>query len=273
MWGIMGFGGLFVDNYQLPPDADEAGEAVDKKRDPLAPGRISWGGPRQHEWHFSDAVKSFSGSEDRDGSQWGQASTASEAAGLVAAASAVAAAAQPPPAMALALAARLVEGSQAAGITGKCLDTHGNKHPYASVTSDAVLLRVEAGAAGGVRNTAVNSCSHPLWRAKMSLAPLQGQSSCQGQLSIFPNLASDHRSHACHNGFPPADVTRRASQLLLAYRGMMTPPQLARLAARMAELGMVQEINSLVDGAVTNGSHQSQAVGFVAAGLTGAAQE
>lgn len=24
MWGIMGFGGLFIDNYQLPPDATDA---------------------------------------------------------------------------------------------------------------------------------------------------------------------------------------------------------------------------------------------------------
>jgi hypothetical protein len=23
MWGIMGFGGLFIDNYQLPPDATD----------------------------------------------------------------------------------------------------------------------------------------------------------------------------------------------------------------------------------------------------------
>lgn len=89
-------------------------------------------------------------------------------------------------------------------------------------------------------------------------------------LVVSSAIASKHMANACNNGFRCADVTRRASQLLLVYRGMMTPPQLARLAARMAEVGMVQEINSLVDGAVTNGSHQSQAVGFVAAALTGA---
>lgn len=67
----------------------------------------------------------------------------------------------------------------------------------------------------------------------------------------------------------PADVTRRASQLLLAHRGLLTPPQLARLAARMAEIGMLQEITGLVDSTVASGSHQGQAVGFVAAALTG----
>lgn len=67
-----------------------------------------------------------------------------------------------------------------------------------------------------------------------------------------------------------ADVTRRASQLLLAHRGLLTPPQLARLAAKMAEVGMLKEITGLVDSSVASGSHQGQAVGFVAAALTGA---
>lgn len=64
-------------------------------------------------------------------------------------------------------------------------------------------------------------------------------------------------------------MTRRASQLLLAHRGMLMPPQLARLAAKMAEVGMLQEIKSLVDSSGASGSHQGQAVGFVAAALTG----
>jgi hypothetical protein len=66
-----------------------------------------------------------------------------------------------------------------------------------------------------------------------------------------------------------ADVTRRASQLLLAHRGLLTAPQLARLAAKMSEVGMTQEITGLVDSSVASGSHQGQAVGFVAAALTG----
>eukprot|EP00882_Tetradesmus_deserticola_P018844 GHRQ01020239.1.p1 GENE.GHRQ01020239.1~~GHRQ01020239.1.p1 ORF type:complete len:216 (+),score=33.28 GHRQ01020239.1:63-710(+) len=68
----------------------------------------------------------------------------------------------------------------------------------------------------------------------------------------------------CH-----ADVTRRASQLLLAHRGLLTAPQLARLAAKMSEVGMTREITGLVDSSVASGSHQGQAVGFVAAALTG----
>lgn len=69
---------------------------------------------------------------------------------------------------------------------------------------------------------------------------------------------------------PPAtDVTRRASQLLLAHRGLLTPPQLARLAAKMAEVGMTPELRDLVASSVASGSHAGQAVGFVAAALTG----
>jgi hypothetical protein len=66
-----------------------------------------------------------------------------------------------------------------------------------------------------------------------------------------------------------ADVTRRTAQLLLAYRGLLTPQQLARLAAKMAEVGMQPELRELVDSSVASGSHQGQAVGFVAAALTG----
>lgn len=66
-----------------------------------------------------------------------------------------------------------------------------------------------------------------------------------------------------------ADVTRRAAQLLLAYRGLLTPQQLARLAAKMGEVGMQRELRELVESSVTAGSHQGQAVGFVAAALTG----
>lgn len=69
----------------------------------------------------------------------------------------------------------------------------------------------------------------------------------------------------------PADVTRRASQLLLAHRGLLTPPQLARLSAKMAEVGMTSELKDLVASSVASGSHAGQAVGFVAAALTGEA--
>lgn len=37
----------------------------------------------------------------------------------------------------------------------------------------------------------------------------------------------------------------------------------------MAEVGMLQEITGLVGSSVASGSHQGQAVGFVAAALTG----
>jgi hypothetical protein len=39
----------------------------------------------------------------------------------------------------------------------------------------------------------------------------------------------------------------------------------------MSEVGMTQEITGLVDSSVASGSHQGQAVGFVAAALTGTA--
>lgn len=115
LWGIMGFGGLFVDNYQLPPDA-EAAEDVDKKHDPLAQGQIAWGAPLQRDWQFTDTPKrpSLAGDQN-DIKLW----TGTGGLGLVATAAAVAAAAQPPPATAMTLAMRLVEGSQAAGITGE----------------------------------------------------------------------------------------------------------------------------------------------------------
>lgn len=70
-----------------------------------------------------------------------------------------------------------------------------------------------------------------------------------------------------------ADVTRRASQLLLAHRSLLAPPQLARLAAKMAEAGMLAEIRGIVDGSVASGSHQGQATGFVAAALSCAPTE
>eukprot|EP00882_Tetradesmus_deserticola_P006899 GHRQ01007266.1.p1 GENE.GHRQ01007266.1~~GHRQ01007266.1.p1 ORF type:complete len:435 (+),score=196.92 GHRQ01007266.1:652-1956(+) len=185
MWGLMGFGGLYVDEYQLPAEPKQ--EAVDKKTDPLAKGEVAWGAPLQHDWQFAEPPKRLSSWDEDTGSSgsrqagWDPAAARSGA-GLVAAATAVAAAAQPPPGSAMSLAMRLVEGSQAAGIT---------------------------------------------------------------------------------------DVTRRASQLLLAHRGLLTAPQLARLAAKMSEVGMTREITGLVDSSVASGSHQGQAVGFVAAALTG----
>lgn len=79
---------------------------------------------------------------------------------------------------------------------------------------------------------------------------------CCAVLCVAPSLVSP-------------DVTRRASQLLLAHRGLLTAPQLARLAAKLAEVGMTAELRELVDGSGASGSHAGQAVGFVAAALTG----
>lgn len=130
MWGIMGFGGLFVDNYQLPPDAAaDAGTSDQPEHDPLAEGRLAWSSPLQHDWALSTGPRQVElpavgadhaggvGGSSSGSTTWGASGAA---AGLVAAATAVAAVAQPPPASALSLAMRLVEGSQAAGITGDC---------------------------------------------------------------------------------------------------------------------------------------------------------
>jgi hypothetical protein len=65
------------------------------------------------------------------------------------------------------------------------------------------------------------------------------------------------------------DVTEGAARLLIQHKDVLTPAQLARLAARMAEAGLHQEVASLVEAAVQSGSHSGQAVGFVAAALTG----
>ena len=65
------------------------------------------------------------------------------------------------------------------------------------------------------------------------------------------------------------DVTTAAAQLLLAHRGSLEPAQLARLAARMAGAGMNADVRLLADSGVASGSHKGQAVGFVAAALTG----
>lgn len=99
-------------------------QAEDKEHDPLAQGMLAWASPLQHDWSASSAPRPVSiAAGDSDSSGGGYAAmggAATAAAGLVAAATAVAAAAQPPPASALSLAMRLVEGSQAAGITGVC---------------------------------------------------------------------------------------------------------------------------------------------------------
>jgi hypothetical protein len=122
MWGLMGFGGLFVDEYQLPAEPEQ--EAVDTKKDPLAKGEVAWGAPLQHDWQFAEPPKRLSswgedkGSSSGSGQPGWDPEAARSGAGLVAAANAVAAAAQPPPVSAISLAMRLVEGSQAAGITG-----------------------------------------------------------------------------------------------------------------------------------------------------------
>lgn len=127
MWGIMGFGGLFIDNYQLPPDPSDTQQPDQQQQDPLAKGLMAWASPLQHDWAASSTPQQVStavgdqeaAGGDSSSSGVGQAGAAGSAAGLVAAATAVAAAAQPPPASALSLAMRLVEGSQAAGITGE----------------------------------------------------------------------------------------------------------------------------------------------------------
>lgn len=98
-------------------------QAEDKEHDPLAQGMLAWASPLQHDWSASSAPRPVSiAAADSDSSGGGgyaaMGGAATAAAGLVAAATAVAAAAQPPPASALSLAMRLVEGSQAAGITG-----------------------------------------------------------------------------------------------------------------------------------------------------------
>jgi hypothetical protein len=91
--------------------------------DPLSKGMLAWASPLQHDWSASSAPRQVNvNAADQDNSSSGYAAmggAATAAAGLVAAATAVAAAAQPPPASALSLAMRLVEGSQAAGITGR----------------------------------------------------------------------------------------------------------------------------------------------------------
>lgn len=105
-------------------------QAADKEHDPLAKGRVAWGAPLQHDWAASSAPRQVDiDPVDQDTSSGYAAlgGAASAAAGLVAAATAVAAAAQPPPASALSLAMRLVEGSQAAGITGTLQGGHRDK--------------------------------------------------------------------------------------------------------------------------------------------------
>lgn len=90
---------------------------------------LAWATPLQHDWSASSAPRQVTvAAGDQENSSSGYAAlggAATAAAGLVAAATAVAAAAQPPPASALSLAMRLVEGSQAAGITGEGADRSG----------------------------------------------------------------------------------------------------------------------------------------------------
>ncbi|GBF88621.1 hypothetical protein Rsub_01336 [Raphidocelis subcapitata] len=71
------------------------------------------------------------------------------------------------------------------------------------------------------------------------------------------------------HGAGVTDVTAAAAALLLEHRGCLSAAQLARLAARMAEVGMNDDVRLLVDSSVRSGSHNGQAVGFVAAALTG----
>jgi hypothetical protein len=198
MWGLMGFGGLFVDNFQRP---EEKAETKHKPHDPHMKGKVEWGAPLRSDWSPLAATGSTvaaaaaatgdeeGGKDRKKGKSIVAAAAGSRAKPRDLAAEAVEKAAQaraalPPPASALALTLRLISGSQAAGIL---------------------------------------------------------------------------------------DVTQAGVGLLLQHKSRLTPPQLARLAARMAEAGMIQEIEGLVDSSVGSGSHQGQAVGFVAAALTGEA--
>jgi hypothetical protein len=246
----MGFGGLFVDEYQLPAEPEQ--EAVDKKKDPLAKGEVAWGAPLQHDWQFAEPPKRLSSRGEEQGSSangqsgWDPAAARSGA-GLVAAATAVAAAAQPPPGSAISLAMRLVEGSQAAGITG---GQAGAQWAGIGAVVAGCQLSIPCLCACGIDNA--------LQRIRIYLFQCGNQWDAE--------LAHSSAVFCVCS----ADVTRRASQLLLAHRGLLTAPQLARLAAKMSEVGMTQEITGLVDSSVASGSHQGQAVGFVAAALTGA---
>ena len=192
MWGLMGFGGLFVDNFQRPVEKVE--QPKHKPHDPHSKGKVEWGAPLRGDWCYPVASgTAAAGGDDKGGKDHKKAKAgAAAAAGLrakprdlaaeAAEKAAQARAALPPPASALALTVWLIAGSQAAGIL---------------------------------------------------------------------------------------DVTQAGVRLLLQHKARLTPPQLARLAARMAQAGMFQEIEGLVDSSVGSGSHQGQAVGFVAAALTG----
>jgi len=192
MWGLMGFGGLFVDNFQRPKEKVE--QPKHKPHDPHSKGKVEWGAPLRGDWCYPVASgTAAAGGDDKGGKDHKKAKAGAAAAAGVRAKprdlaaeaaekAAQARAALPPPASALALTVWLIAGSQAAGIL---------------------------------------------------------------------------------------DVTQAGVRLLLQHKARLTPPQLARLAARMAEAGMFQEIEGLVDSSVGSGSHQGQAVGFVAAALTG----
>jgi hypothetical protein len=106
-------------------------------------------------------------------------------------------------------------------------------------------------------------------------ATAQAGSSGQGQQGALPpSQAALQLTMRLVEGSQEAgilDVTAAAAQLLLKHRGSLQPAQLARLAARMAEAGMNSDVKLLVDSGVTSGSHNGQAVGWVAAALTGGA--
>jgi hypothetical protein len=230
-------------------------QAEDKEHDPLAQGMLAWASPLQHDWSATSAPRQVSiapgNSDSSAGGYAAMGGAATAAAGLVAAATAVAAAAQPPPASALSLAMRLVEGSQAAGITGEegVVGWCARRGPSQTVAASRSAL-VELSAGGLYRGRAF------LPNAFESLLPPAFRQPAPGTRRLLFLR-------------PTTDVTRRASQLLLAHRGLLTPPQLARLAAKMAEVGMTPELRDLVAYSSASGSHAGQAVGFVAAALTG----
>jgi hypothetical protein len=121
----------------------------------------------------------------------------------------------------------------------------------------AAAARQALSGAGGARKTAAEAAAEHAVRARSALPPPPSA------VALTLRLVAESQAAGI------LDVTRAAALLLLQHPGQLAPPQLARLAARMAAAGMQREIKGLVEGSVRSGSHQGQAVGFVAAALSG----
>jgi hypothetical protein len=122
----------------------------------------------------------------------------------------------------------------------------------------AAAARAALSGAGGARGkTAAEAAAEHAVRARSALPPPPSA------VALTLRLVAESQAAGI------LDVTRAAALLLLQHPGQLAPPQLARLAARMAAAGMQREIKGLVEGSVRSGSHQGQAVGFVAAALSG----